>query len=328
MVRCSGWVPMSVTSLPSVPTSSGSRWRRDDTRLAATAGRPSTARATAQSARPSSADTTVERARGVNARPAPTTRAPVGSGAPLRDSVRAAPRPEGEKPMASPAVRLRAREAGLDLRQISGSGPAGRITHEDLDAFFARGPSQTKSASLKVRSSVEDIKVVGLRRKIAEKMSLANSRIPHITYVEEVDVTTLEELRTTLNKQKRQDQPKLTLLPFLMRAMVLAIAEQPNLNALFDDEAGVVHQHAGVHIGIAAQTPAGPHGAGGQARRGARSLGLRGGSAPPRGSGEGRHGQPRGAQWFDDYDYLARCPGRRGDDADHQSSGGGDYWRQ
>lgn len=230
---------------------------RDDTRLAATAGRPSTAQATAQSARPSSADTTVERARGVNARPAPTTRAPVGSGAPLRDSVRAAPRPEGEKPVASPAVRLRAREAGLDLRQISGSGPAGRITHEDLDAFFARGPSQTKSASLKVRSSVEDIKVVGLRRKIAEKMSLANSRIPHITYVEEVDVTTLEELRTTLNKQKRQDQPKLTLLPFLMRAMVLAIAEQPNLNALFDDEAGVLHQHAGVHIGIAAQTPAG-----------------------------------------------------------------------
>jgi 2-oxoisovalerate dehydrogenase E2 component (dihydrolipoyl transacylase) len=99
--------------------------------------------------------------------------------------------------------------------------------------------------------------VVGLRRTIAEKMSLSSSRIPHITYVEEVDVTDLEELRATLNKQKRQDQPKLTLLPFLMRAMVRAIAEQPNLNALFDDEAGVVHQHAGVHIGIAAQTPAG-----------------------------------------------------------------------
>ena len=88
-------------------------------------------------------------------------------------------------------------------------------------------------------------------------MAIANARIPHITYVEEVDVTALEELRATLNKQKRQDQPKLTLLPFLMRAMVRAIAEQPSLNALFDDEAGVVHQHAGVHIGIAAQTPAG-----------------------------------------------------------------------
>jgi 2-oxoisovalerate dehydrogenase E2 component (dihydrolipoyl transacylase) len=104
---------------------------------------------------------------------------------------------------------------------------------------------------------VEDIKVVGLRRRIAEKMSISNSRIPHITYVEEVDVTGLEELRATLNNQKRHDQPKLTLLPFLMRAMVRAIVEQPNLNALFDDEAGVVHQHAGVHIGIAAQTPAG-----------------------------------------------------------------------
>jgi 2-oxoisovalerate dehydrogenase E2 component (dihydrolipoyl transacylase) len=159
--------------------------------------------------------------------------------------------------VASPAVRLRAREAGLDLRQISGSGPAGRITHEDLDAYFGRGSSQTNTLSLQTRTSVEDIKVVGLRRKIAEKMSIANSRIPHITYVEEVDVTALEELRATLNKQERKDQPKLTLLPFLMRGMVLAIAKQPNLNALFDDATGIVHQHAGVHIGIAAQTPAG-----------------------------------------------------------------------
>jgi 2-oxoisovalerate dehydrogenase E2 component (dihydrolipoyl transacylase) len=111
--------------------------------------------------------------------------------------------------------------------------------------------------ALQARTAVEDVKVVGLRRKIAEKMAISNARIPHITYVEEIDVTGLEELRATLNKQKRQDQPKLTLLPFLMRAMVRAIAEQPNLNALFDDEAGVVHLHAGVHIGIAAQTPAG-----------------------------------------------------------------------
>ncbi len=177
--------------------------------------------------------------------------------APTRRFVGNAPRPEGEKPVASPAVRLRAREAGLDLRQVPGSGPAGRVTHEDLDAFFARGPGMARAQGLQARTSVEDIKVVGLRRKIAEKMSISHSRIPHITYVEEVDVTGLEELRATLNAQKRQDQPKLTLLPFLMRAMVRAIAEQPNVNALFDDEAGVVHQHAGVHIGIAAQTPAG-----------------------------------------------------------------------
>jgi 2-oxoisovalerate dehydrogenase E2 component (dihydrolipoyl transacylase) len=107
------------------------------------------------------------------------------------------------------------------------------------------------------KTAVEDVKVAGLRRRIAEKMSMSNARIPHITYVEEVNVTGLEALRATLNRTKRQDQPKLTLLPFLMRAMVRAIAEQPNLNALFDDEAGVVHQHAGVHVGIATQTGSG-----------------------------------------------------------------------
>jgi 2-oxoisovalerate dehydrogenase E2 component (dihydrolipoyl transacylase) len=176
---------------------------------------------------------------------------------PFRQFAGGAPRPEGERPVAAPAVRLRAREAGVDLRQVPGTGPAGRITHEDLDAFFAHGPGIARAPALQPRSAVEDIKLVGLRRKIAEKMSIANARIPHITYVEEVDVTELEELRARLNVQKRHDQPKLTLLPFLMRAMVRAIVEQPNLNALFDDEAGVVHQHAGVHIGIAAQTPAG-----------------------------------------------------------------------
>jgi 2-oxoisovalerate dehydrogenase E2 component (dihydrolipoyl transacylase) len=168
-----------------------------------------------------------------------------------------APRPEGGKPLASPAVRLRAREAGVDLRQVPGTGPAGRITHENLDGFFAPGPGAARAATLQARTSVENIKLAGLRRKIAEKMSAANARIPHITYVEEVDVTGLEELRATLNKHKQQHEPKLTLLPFLMRAMVRAIAEQPRLNALFDDEKGVVHQHAGVHIGIAVQTPAG-----------------------------------------------------------------------
>ncbi|PBC07124.1 dihydrolipoamide acetyltransferase family protein [Mesorhizobium sp. WSM3859] len=172
-------------------------------------------------------------------------------------SISGAPRAEGEKPLASPAVRLRAKEAGIDLRQVPGSGPAGRISHEDIDAFVARGPQLARATGLARKDGVEDIKVVGLRRKIAEKMSLAKSRIPHITYVEEVDVTALEELRATLNKEKRADRPKLTLLPFLMRAMVKAIAEQPNLNALFDDEAGIIHQHEGIHIGIAAQTPNG-----------------------------------------------------------------------
>jgi 2-oxoisovalerate dehydrogenase E2 component (dihydrolipoyl transacylase) len=111
--------------------------------------------------------------------------------------------------------------------------------------------------NLAQKSGVEDIKVVGLRRRIAERMAVAHARIPHITYVEEIEVTALEELRETLNRRKRKNQPRLTLLPFLMRAMVLAIAKQPRLNSLFDDEAGVIHQHAGVHIGVAAQTDAG-----------------------------------------------------------------------
>lgn len=205
------------------------------------------------------------------AKPAPAAAAPKPAarptGAPKQDlstpkparpaPVSGAPRPEGEKPLASPAVRLRAKEAGIDLRQVPGSGPAGRISHEDIEAFLARGPQAARQTGLAPKDGVEDIKVVGLRRKIAEKMSIAKSRIPHITYVEEVDVTALEELRATLNKEKRGDRAKLTLLPFLMRAMVKAIAEQPSLNALFDDEAGVIHQHQGIHIGIAAQTPNG-----------------------------------------------------------------------
>jgi 2-oxoisovalerate dehydrogenase E2 component (dihydrolipoyl transacylase) len=189
------------------------------------------------------------------------------SPSPLRGGVRGggatvgtrAPRPEGEKPLASPAIRLRAREAGIDLRQVTGSGPAGRIQHEDIEAFLARGPQVAKISGLARNETIEDIKMVGLRRKIAEKMALAKSRIPHITYVEEIDVTALEDLRAALNKEKRAgaERPKLTLLPFLMRAMVKAIADQPNLNAMFDDEAGIIHQHGGVHIGIAAQTPSG-----------------------------------------------------------------------
>ncbi|HEX2552325.1 MAG TPA: dihydrolipoamide acetyltransferase family protein [Microvirga sp.] len=168
-----------------------------------------------------------------------------------------APRPAGEKPLASPAVRRRARESGVDLRQVPGTGPAGRITHEDLDAFLARGPGAAPAPGFQPKTEVEDVKIVGLRRRIAEKMSLAHQRIPHITYVEEVDVTALEDLRAALNGEKREERPRLTVLPFLMRAMVRALSEQPRLNALFDDEAGVLHQHAGVHIGIATQTGSG-----------------------------------------------------------------------
>jgi 2-oxoisovalerate dehydrogenase E2 component (dihydrolipoyl transacylase) len=169
----------------------------------------------------------------------------------------ATPRAEGQKPIASPAVRLRAKEAGIDLRQVAGTGPAGRITHEDIEAFLAHGPERVRGGGLSPNNEVEEIKVIGLRRRIAEKMALAKARIPHITYVEEVDVTALEELRAAMNKEKHAERTRLTVLPFLMRAMVKAAGEQPGINAVFDDEAGIIHRHGGVHIGIATQTPGG-----------------------------------------------------------------------
>ncbi|WAX96759.1 dihydrolipoamide acetyltransferase family protein [Aminobacter sp. NyZ550] len=189
----------------------------------------------------------------------PATPKPAATTAALKPVPRATtglPRPEGERPLASPAVRLRAREAGIDLRQVPGTGPAGRVTHEDLDAFAARGAAVVV-AGLQEKTGVEEVKVIGLRRRIAEKMALAKSRIPHITYVEEVDVTALEELRAKLNASKKPERAKLTILPFLMRALVKAVGEQPQLNAVYDDDAGIIHRHAGVHIGMAAQTPGG-----------------------------------------------------------------------
>ncbi|MGF6258306.1 dihydrolipoamide acetyltransferase family protein [Ensifer sp. LBL] len=163
-----------------------------------------------------------------------------------------------EKALASPAVRLRAKESGVDLRQVTGTGPAGRITHDDLDQFIARGAQPALApAGLQRKTAVDEIKVTGLRRRIAEKMSLSTSRIPHITYVEEVDMTALEDLRATMNRDRKPDQPKLTILPYLMRALVRTIAEQPAVNAIFDDGPGIIHRHHAVHIGIATQTPAG-----------------------------------------------------------------------
>ncbi|WP_375207235.1 dihydrolipoamide acetyltransferase family protein [Hyphococcus sp.] len=181
------------------------------------------------------------------------------SAAPVSAAKSAMPRAEGEKPLASPAVRKRAADAGVDLRRVPGTGPAGRITHEDLDAFFASdGETAAARGTGYVRNmAVTEVPVRGLRRKIAEKMEAANNRIVPITYVDEVDVTALEDLRAELNNSRKEGRPKLTILPFLMRAMVKAISEQPHLNAIYDDEAGVIHQYGGVHIGIAAQTPNG-----------------------------------------------------------------------
>ncbi|RCW20875.1 2-oxoisovalerate dehydrogenase E2 component (dihydrolipoyl transacylase) [Ciceribacter lividus] len=171
---------------------------------------------------------------------------------------RPSPLPESQKPLASPAVRLRARESGVDLRQVVGTGPAGRITHEDIELFLASGAPQPAASHGPVRNThVEEVKLTGMRRRIAERMTLSASRIPHISYVEEVDMTDLEELRTTMNRDRKPDHPKLTILPFLMRAMVKAIARQPEVNATFDDNAGIISRFGAVHIGVATQTSTG-----------------------------------------------------------------------
>nr|WP_210274466.1 dihydrolipoamide acetyltransferase family protein [Rhizobium leguminosarum] len=171
----------------------------------------------------------------------------------------AAPTPApAEKPLAAPSVRLFARESGVDLRQVQGTGPAGRILREDIEQFLTPGtaPAAVKNGFAK-KTATEEIKLTGLRRRIAEKMVLSASRIPHITYVEEVDMSALEELRATMNGDRKPDHPKLTVLPFLMRALVKAISEQPDVNATFDDDAGIITRYSAVHIAIATQTPAG-----------------------------------------------------------------------
>ena len=169
--------------------------------------------------------------------------------------IAAVSRVPGDKPLASPAVRQRALELGIKLQFVDGSGPGGRITHADLDGFLARGgPRRMPGGGLVRREGVEEVKVIGLRRKIAEKMQDTKRRIPHFAYVEEVDMTEIEALRAHMNATRRKDQPKLTLLPFLMRALVRVLPEFPQINARYDDDAGVVHRHHAVHVGIATQT--------------------------------------------------------------------------
>ena len=173
-------------------------------------------------------------------------------------------RKPGERPLASPAVRNRARDLGIDLVFVPGSGPAGRIEHGDLDAFVARGgmlPSAAPAGGGSMYAPAEgttETKIIGLRRKIAEKMAESVRRIPHITYVEEIDVTALEELRAHLNAEaKKTGKPKLNVLPFIARAIVVALKDQPVINSWYDNEAGILTTHNAVHLGIAAQTPNG-----------------------------------------------------------------------
>ncbi|MEJ1968623.1 MAG: dihydrolipoamide acetyltransferase family protein [Rhizomicrobium sp.] len=166
----------------------------------------------------------------------------------------AAPPAPADRPLASPAVRQRARDRGIDLRSVRGSGPAGRVVQDDLDAAVAPGTMSSTAPRGPRADVVEDIKIIGLRRKIAEKMQEAKRRIPHFTFIDEVDMTEVEDLRAHLNQTRRAATPKLTVLPFLVRAIALAIVDFPQMNARFDDAVGVIHRHAALHMGIATQT--------------------------------------------------------------------------
>lgn len=163
--------------------------------------------------------------------------------------------------LAAPAVRARAQALGIDLTRVTPTGADGRITHADLDQY-TNGSNKRSSfgnpgKGYEPLEATETIPVIGLRRKIAQKMQEAKRRIPHFTYVEEVDVTELEALRARLNAEHDKTRGRLTLLPFLIRALVLAVRAHPEVNARYDDDAAVITRYAAVHLGLATQTDGG-----------------------------------------------------------------------
>ncbi|WP_175815808.1 dihydrolipoamide acetyltransferase family protein [Burkholderia diffusa] len=166
----------------------------------------------------------------------------------------------GERPLASPAVRQRAWDMGIELRYVRGTGEAGRILHADLDAYARTGggaPRGSQARGYDERNDETDVPVIGLRRAIARKMQEAKRRIPHFSYVEELDVTELESLRAELNRRHGDTRGRLTPLPLLIRAMAIALRDFPQINARYDDEAGVVTRYGAVHVGVATQTDGG-----------------------------------------------------------------------
>lgn len=200
-----------------------------------------------------------------NAAPAP---APVADAKPAPAPSKPAPvvaaqahvaREADERPLASPAVRKHALDAGIQLRLVQGSGPAGRILHEDLEAFLLQRPAQNKAVAnpYAERTDEEQIPVIGMRRKIAQRMQDATRRAAHFSYVEEIDVTALDELRVHLNEKHGATRGKLTLLPFIVRAMVVALRDFPQINARYDDEAQVITRLGAVHVGVATQSDVG-----------------------------------------------------------------------
>ena len=183
-----------------------------------------------------------------------------------RQSQGAADEASSGRVKASPATRRKAREAGIDLRLVQGSGPSGRITRQDFEAALGNGAGGAAAQAatsvaghslLAPRSGVEEVKVIGVRRLIAQRMSDAARNIPHFSYVEEVDVTELESLRAHLNSKAAKGVPSLTYLPFLAAALARVLTEFPQCNAHYDAERGVLLRHRPVHLGVATQTPDG-----------------------------------------------------------------------
>ncbi|MGA5587373.1 dihydrolipoamide acetyltransferase family protein [Pseudomonas siliginis] len=211
-----------------------------------------------------------------SAAPAPVKEAPVApkveTAVESKPAAAAAPRPAAvcqgpmvareadERPLASPAVRKHALDLGIQLRLVRGSGPAGRVLHEDLETYLAQGQSNASApaaAAYAQRHDEEQIQVIGMRRKIAQRMQDATQRAAHFSYVEEIDVTAIEELRAHLNEKHGASRGKLTLLPFLVRALVVALRDFPQMNARYDDEAQVITRLGAVHVGVATQSDVG-----------------------------------------------------------------------
>lgn len=211
-----------------------------------------------------------------SAQPAPVKEAPVAAAkveTVVESKPAAAPAPKAavcqgpmvareadERPLASPAVRKHALDLGIQLRLVRGTGPAGRVLHEDLDAYLAQGQSTASApvaAAYAQRTDEQQIPVIGMRRKIAQRMQDATQRAAHFSYVEEIDVTAVEELRAHLNEKHGATRGKLTLLPFLVRAMVVALRDFPQMNARYDDEAQVITRLGAVHVGVATQSDVG-----------------------------------------------------------------------
>jgi 2-oxoisovalerate dehydrogenase E2 component (dihydrolipoyl transacylase) len=185
---------------------------------------------------------------------APLSALPAGDEGPQRES-----QLKGYKAgrvLAAPSVRRRALDAGIELAAVAGTGPAGRILHADLDSLLVAMAPQSEGRPRK-KTGVHEERVTGLRRRIAERMEQLVASTPQFTIVEEIDVTELEALRARLNADHGGQMRRLTVLPFLIRAIVKAVAEQPELNAHFDADAGILRKHAPVHCGVATQTSQG-----------------------------------------------------------------------